>query len=176
MQDLTYWQGHIRTLEDVTNDPEIVFPPTQVLEVRADSWTRPVRPGDVVRGFVDVMTVAGGPGYGMRSKVNFRTGKGVPLYRVYVPRIVVGYVGAVLAAGTTSPRVNGRAAGPWVRSTKWDAFVVPAVDGCRASLGALADAMEEDGDPLAGQVRELWASGAATVALSDIFGGLDNAT
>jgi hypothetical protein len=161
------WEAHLRRDDDAEVTPERPNPPAVRLDLRGriavtdDTFRYPLR-GSVLRGSADLMTTRIGRGpngekYGMRSKFNFVTGKGVPIDRVHLSRILVRNVVLVGDDKYRSIQLDAVADGPWVPATKWDHFVLPILqDGCMTSLGALADAMEEDGDPLAPQIGELF--------------------
>jgi hypothetical protein len=160
------WEAHLRRDDDAEVTPERPNPPAVRLDLRGriavagDTFRYPLR-GSTLRGSADLMTTRIGRGpngekYGMRARFNFVTGKGVPLDRIHLSRILVRNV-AYLNLGFDVITLDGVADGPWVPATKWDPFVLPILhDGCMTSLGALADAMEEDGDPLAPQIGELF--------------------
>lgn len=162
------WKGRIE-FRDLSRppEPEELGKPIKSMTVAAVLPFVPFRPltGATLRGFVDVMTVRGPGSRGMWSAFSVISGEGRPVFRAYVPRIfvtasMIQVDGWRVSPGAQKPRsawrVEGTAAGPWVRSTKWDPWVVPvADDGDVASLCALADAMAEQDAPEAAAVREL---------------------
>jgi hypothetical protein len=129
-------------------------------------WGR-LRPGDSVRGSGVLSSVQlppradGRPG-GIRTCVtremiySENAPPGGP--RCHFARILVRDVRQQVSATDAFPPVEIRAkvAGPWIPATRWDHLTLPILhDGCLTSLGALADAMDETDDPLAGRVRDL---------------------
>jgi hypothetical protein len=181
------WEAHLRRDDDAEVTPERPNPPAVRLDLRGwiavtdDTFRFPLR-GSTLRGSADLMTIRCGRGpnsekYGMRSKFNFVTGKVVPIGRIHLSRILVrnvAYIGGERVAAFLALAV---ASGPWIPATKWDCFMLPILhDGCMTSLGALADAMEEDGDPLAAAIRgvrdmcvDVWTDHEAVEAVASIF-------